>query len=252
MNTLKYYTKIMEIPIISEPAPIPPDSSEKIARSFLRNNYPLSEEGKSLRMRVETALESKDSGMLTELKTELPTVESPHLQLFSDLETTPDEDTKYFGRLLTDIQVTKGCSHKCDFCAAGAAASVQQMPYAGILKIAEKVKDEETTLMSQEKRLVEDFRNNITEVVPDFDRRKVQQEYYAYLQGFSDQELDENKQLSTSEFIKQRYPLVYAVYEKTYMNSPYSTNPSAYLSPEEIILDFTLGEAPNKNIKRYR
>lgn len=116
----------------------------KIAHAFLKGRYPLSPNGESLRERVQKLLENKDIEGLQAIKRELPTVEQPHLELFADLDLPPEELHKIMGPGLANIQVTKGCSHKCDFCAANAEGKVTFMPYAAILKIAiEKRKTED-------------------------------------------------------------------------------------------------------------
>lgn len=111
---------------------------EKIASAFLRQRYPLSPAGEEFKARLKTVVDNKDSEGLENLKEALPTVERPHLEYFRDLEINEKEENEIFGGQLSNIQVSKGCRHRCDFCAAGAAARVEMMPFAAVLKIAEK------------------------------------------------------------------------------------------------------------------
>ena len=123
----------------------------KIARAFLFQKYPLSEKGEELRKKVVEVVQAlkhnptdKESlDRLQELKSELPTVEHPHLDLFSDLEVSPEDEEKFFSVDLANVQVTKGCRHQCEHCAADASKKVQVMPFAAVLKIAEKVREQE-------------------------------------------------------------------------------------------------------------
>lgn len=114
------------------------ESKERIAQAFIRQHYPLTEEGQRLKQEVEQALRDTDVVALEKLGRVLPTVENPRLELFQDLELSPEEEERVFGPDLANIQITKGCRHKCTFCAAGAAAKVETMPFAAVLKIAEK------------------------------------------------------------------------------------------------------------------
>ena len=119
---------------------------EKIAKAFLRQRYPLTEEGERLKAEVEDALQGGDEGRLKEYQDRLPTVEDPHLELFQDLQIEGKEAEEIFGGL-TNAQTTKGCRHKCTFCAAGSADKIDTMPFAAVLKIAEqKIKVEQELL----------------------------------------------------------------------------------------------------------
>lgn len=115
------------------------------AKAFLRQEYPLTEEGQKLRTLTEQALQRGDKQEMEAVVSQLPTVENPRLHLFKDFELTPEQEARIFGDL-EDVQVTKGCSHKCDFCAAGSEASIQKMPFAAVLKIAEKKHEYDTKL----------------------------------------------------------------------------------------------------------
>ncbi len=118
----------------------------KIAQAFLKNRYPLSASGEKLREQIQKLLENNDLEALQSIKNTLPTVEQPHPELFADLDLPPEEIHKIMGPGLANIQITKGCSHKCDFCAANAEGKVSFMPYAAILKIAAEKKKAEHEL----------------------------------------------------------------------------------------------------------
>jgi hypothetical protein len=102
---------------------------------FLRIKYPLSEEGELLKNKIISGEEIEES--------EIPTVENPRPELFKELELEEGEKEKYFGIKLSNIQVTKGCTHQCDFCAAGAEKNLKVMPFPAIVKIAEVKRQEE-------------------------------------------------------------------------------------------------------------
>lgn len=127
-----------------------------LAQAYLKQKYPLTAEGEKLRDKVREALSEKNIARLEQLAELLPTVENPHLDLFQDLN-IKDEETHIFGENLANIQITKGCRHQCDFCAANANKKVQTMPYAAILKIAERKHRQEdhelTELMEIENNL---------------------------------------------------------------------------------------------------
>lgn len=121
--------------------PLSPDLSYKdpsllIARAFIRQQYPLSTLGDRLREELGIILREGDTEKLRNIAPSLPTVEHPQLHLFKDLELSEEDRKRIFGDELANVQVTKGCSHKCDFCAAGASAKVEMMPYAAVLKIS--------------------------------------------------------------------------------------------------------------------
>jgi len=115
----------------------------KIARAFNANRYPLSEEGQKFKKDVQEALrryEKGDKKPLEALKERLPTVEHPHLELFTDFDLTREQELKTFGPDLACVQVTKGCRHQCEHCAIDARKKVEFMPFAAVLKINEEVK----------------------------------------------------------------------------------------------------------------
>jgi hypothetical protein len=60
-----------------------------IARAFVRQTFPLTNEGKLLREKVSHALASNDISWLRRNMPQLPTVENPHPELFSDLDFGP-------------------------------------------------------------------------------------------------------------------------------------------------------------------
>lgn len=111
------------------------------AKAFLGQEYPLTEEGQKLRVLTQQALDRGERQELEAVVSQLPTVENPRLNLFKDFDLTPEQEASIFGTDLANVQTTKGCSHKCDFCAAGAEAGIQKMPFAAVLKIAEKKKE---------------------------------------------------------------------------------------------------------------
>jgi hypothetical protein len=105
------------------------DNIIEIENRFLQNQYPLSAAGEALRTKIE-------HGHSVTMD-ELPTVENPKPELFADLKLDGVEG-QIFGERLSNIQVTKGCRHKCTFCAAGAAHTVESMPFSAIVKLAEQ------------------------------------------------------------------------------------------------------------------
>jgi len=121
--------------------------AELIARAFLTNRFPLSENGRQLREDTEHIVLTDDPNRRTKLlnlSEALPTVESPKLELFSDLEINDREELGHiFGGRLNGIISASGCSRDCTgFCAADAHQLRREdlMPFAGVLKIAEAKK----------------------------------------------------------------------------------------------------------------
>ncbi|OGG00935.1 hypothetical protein A3D78_05725 [Candidatus Gottesmanbacteria bacterium RIFCSPHIGHO2_02_FULL_39_14] len=119
------------------------------ARSFINQGYPLSAKGKNLRQSVKQAVEEKNISALVDLEVSLPTIENPHLDLFAELKLSPDEVPSLLGPDLADVQVTKGCSHNCNYCSLAASHKVEVMPFAGVLKIAETKKAYETEVLKE-------------------------------------------------------------------------------------------------------
>lgn len=108
-----------------------------MAKAFVRSKYPLSLAGQILKENTMSLLNANNHNQLRKMAmAELPTVEQPRSHLYADMEIS---DEKRFILNLCNIQVTKGCSHKCSFCAAAAIDKVTSMPYPAILKIAEKL-----------------------------------------------------------------------------------------------------------------
>lgn len=80
---------------------------------------------------------------------QLPTVENPRLELFGDIKTPPGVDWAD----IKNIQTTKGCSHKCGFCAAHSGNKIEFMPYIAVLKLAEKVRETREKVLQEKKNL---------------------------------------------------------------------------------------------------
>ena len=126
--------------------PPPEESSNEalIKEKFLKISYPLSEEGEVFKKEVEAG---------TARVEDIPTVENPRPELFKGLELSEQKLAEIFGEELSNIQVTKGCRHKCTFCAAGAVETVQTMPYPAIVKSAEQKQKAEEKM----KQVAEDY-----------------------------------------------------------------------------------------------
>lgn len=115
----------------------------KLARPLLAPRFPLSEKGKE----VAEKIKAKDPGVALE---DLPTVENPRLEYFSDLtELSPAEAKELYGARLADVQTTKGCRHQCTFCAADASREVQTMPFPAVLKIGEQMRKIENQITEE-------------------------------------------------------------------------------------------------------
>ena len=114
---------------------------QRLANAFLHQRYPLTKDGEELREQVKQVKTDNNPQELNRLTPLLPTVENPRLELFKDFDLTPGQERSLFGLGLETIQVTKGCRHKCDFCVVSAEAKIQTMPFAAVLKIAEKMPD---------------------------------------------------------------------------------------------------------------
>ena len=116
---------------------------EKRAKAYLAQRYPLTSEGKTLRGEVVKALGYSDTKRVKELGIYLPTVENPQLHLFKDLECTPEQEEQLFGWDLANVQCTAGCTHDCLQCSTPPAEKMEIMPYAAVLKISEKMREQE-------------------------------------------------------------------------------------------------------------
>lgn len=120
----------------------------RIAKAFLYQKYPLSEKGERLREAVAEIVQGlkrnpADKACLEKLhglKSSLPTVENPSLDLFAGFEVADDESRQFFGPDLANVQVTKGCRHRCEHCAAGAEKEVKMMPFAAVLLITRGIR----------------------------------------------------------------------------------------------------------------
>lgn len=132
-------------------------------QKFFKEKYPLSEQGLALRKEIEAVQATHDTARLAELASQLPTVENPRLELFKDLEIAPEQEQEIFGWQLANVQITKGCRHRCTFCAANAGARVETMPFVAVLKIAEKMRRQEQRVQelwhSWESIIDEEFKN---------------------------------------------------------------------------------------------
>ncbi len=136
-------------PTPEEPEPRPETERRvelKIAQAFLKNKFPLSEEGEALRRKVDAAVKAYERGNQKELdllREQIPTVERPRLENFADFQLNQEQKLVVFGPELACVQVAKGCRHQCEHCAAGAGKKVEYMPFAAVLKIAEELKKNE-------------------------------------------------------------------------------------------------------------
>lgn len=151
----RYHLPIIEAPKETAEEHVPettvereqgPELRLKIAKAFLANRYPLSEEGEKLREQIKKAIEQAKSGdpkPLEELGHELPTVEKPRLELFKNFELKKEDELTVFGPQLEVVQVTKGCRHQCAHCAADAGKNVEMMPFAAVMKIMQKIREVE-------------------------------------------------------------------------------------------------------------
>lgn len=109
---------------------------EQRLMQFLRQKFPLSEEGKNFFEKIKRAFENKDVQSLQDFASQVPTVENPRPELFAELSLSPAQEEEFLGRELANIQITKGCSHGCSFCAISADNGVEAMPFPAIVKLA--------------------------------------------------------------------------------------------------------------------
>lgn len=108
----------------------------RIAKAFVRQRYPLSEEGQELRQ--ETLSLVAIGKIPAKFAKKLPTVEKPRLELFADFDLTPEQENEVFGWELSTIQSHYGCTHQCEQCYKNAPHRLSIMPFAAIGKIAAK------------------------------------------------------------------------------------------------------------------
>jgi len=111
----------------------------KIAKAFLQQTFPLTEEGRSLKQDISRVLELNDFPWLRSNVWQLPTFEHPHLKLFSDLNFGSLTEREVIGHKLVTVQCHRGCSHDCEgFCDSDAPRRiVQRMPTLGLYRIAQ-------------------------------------------------------------------------------------------------------------------
>jgi hypothetical protein len=110
-----------------------------IANAFLRQSYPLTEEGMALKDDLTRVMLLKDTIWLGGNVWRLPTVEYPHPELFADLDFGSLGEGEVMGHKLMAIQSHLGCTHQCiGFCDSCAPRRiVQTMPFAAVHKIAD-------------------------------------------------------------------------------------------------------------------
>lgn len=110
----------------------------KIARAFTKQTFPLTEEGESLKREVISVLEREDIAWLRRNMPQLPIVENPHPELFSELDFGHLGESEVMGHKLSVIQTHQGCYHNCvGFCSAGATGRItSKMPFMAYVKLA--------------------------------------------------------------------------------------------------------------------
>lgn len=127
-----------------ESAPTSERITEKIAQAFMKNRYPISERGRALQHQVEQIMlitnDRERQSKLLRLRSELPTVETPHPELFEELEISADDNETIFGFDLDLVTITKGCTHGCTHCTVDAKKLSPEniMPFMAIIRIAEQ------------------------------------------------------------------------------------------------------------------
>lgn len=111
----------------------------QVANAFLRQSYPLTEEGMALKDDLTRVLLLNDVAWLGGNIWRLPTVEYPHGELFADLNFGSLGEAEVLGHKLMTIQSHLGCTHQCiGFCDSCAPKRiVQTMPFAAVHKIAD-------------------------------------------------------------------------------------------------------------------
>lgn len=155
------------LPLFEPTAPSPERRetlpAEKLARAFMRQSYPLSPLGEQLRAAVGEVLERGDRERdLAQIARLLPTVEHPRPELFADLNLSEEaKDRIFYTSDLANIQITKGCSHGCDFCSVSAEKTIQQMPFPALVKIAETKQHANNLLREEHQRLLHELHDQI-------------------------------------------------------------------------------------------
>lgn len=114
------------------------DAERKIASAFLRQRYPLSEEGLDLSLRVKEALLKGE--LPKSLIEELPTVEHLHSRLFRSVLLTDKQSSRVLSRNLKTVQITEGCSHQCEHCFLAAGKRLHITPFAAIVQVAKEMR----------------------------------------------------------------------------------------------------------------
>lgn len=123
--------------------------AKKLANAFLRQRFPLSEEGKDLRAQI---IEMKKRGDLSSfLVKEFPTVENPRPELFRELVLPKEKWLDVFGANLVSMQVGDGCSHQCRQCLFAAKEQIEITPFMALFKMGE-------AKYSVEKKIISDWR----------------------------------------------------------------------------------------------
>jgi hypothetical protein len=144
-----------------------------LAWSFLGSRFPLSEKGLSLQKRVIRALDGEED--LMELEGELPTVENidEKFDLYVDLDTTPEEEERFFGEKLSNVQLSKGCSKQCSHCAANASLLHEggMMPFVAVVKIAKKKREQEEK-KKETRVLLDDYLARVNDLFKDVDEKR--------------------------------------------------------------------------------
>ncbi len=121
----------------------------KIAKAFLRQRYPLSDEGRLLKSEVQRAIVSGE--IPASLADQLPVVESPKSGLFQSLLLSSQEMITILGRELVTIQTNYGCREQCTHCFLCSGSNVEIAPYAALFKVGE-------AKFSVGKKIVEDWK----------------------------------------------------------------------------------------------
>jgi hypothetical protein len=121
----------------------------KIAKAFLRQKYPLTAEGESLKKDIEQVLVRNDLPWLRGNVWQLPTVENERRELFAELNGNKFIFSHIFGSDFATIQTHNGCSHQCqEFCYASAGKRIcNRIPYMAAFKIALEKRCQDSRLL---------------------------------------------------------------------------------------------------------
>lgn len=86
-------------------------------RNFLKQETPLSEEGKKMEVLVSAALDEDSSDRIAAIAEDLPTVEDAKLKLFEPFHLDKEKRELAFGHQnLASVHITEGCTHQCEMC----------------------------------------------------------------------------------------------------------------------------------------